>query len=418
MAKDTATKRPKASGKDLLTDTTIKNAKPKDKDYLIADGGGLYLNIKAIGTKVWTIRYTIDGKAKKTTFGNYPAVTLALARSKRDELVELISQGIDPVENKKAQKEAAKVQKEAETQKLENTFEKLFYWWIEQRKSDWVKSTYIKTKSTFENYFLPHIGHRQIDEITAKEYKELISKMSDKGIKAYAYKAKGMLSGFLRYLDERDIITAPTLIMTTILPKPKQTPFRSITDFKELGELLRALDDYQGDISTKYALKLAPYVFLRPANIRYAEWSEIDFEKAIWRIPADKMKMDSPHIVPLSSQALQILKEIRQFNGSYRYVFVSPVSKIKPLSENTLNMGLKRLGFGDRMVSHGFRHTASTILHENISMHGFHSEIIERQLAHAERNGVKAAYNHAEYLKERTELMQWWADFLDGLKNG
>ncbi len=418
MAKDTATKRPKASGKDLLTDTTIKNAKPKDKDYLIADGGGLYLNIKTIGTKVWTIRYTINSKAKKTTFGNYPAVTLALARSKRNELMELIHQGIDPVENKKVQKEAAKVQKEIETKKLENTFEKLFYKWIEDKRQHIVPSTYSKIKSTFENYFLPHIGHRQIDEITAKEYKGLILKMNDKGIKSYAYKAKGMLSGFLKYLDEHDIITAPSLIMTTTLPKPKQTPFRSITDPKELGELLRAIDDYQGDVSTKYALKLAPLVFVRPANIRYAEWSEIDFEKAVWRIPAEKMKMDSPHIVPLSRQALQILEQVKQFNGSYRYVFVSPVSTIKPLSENTLNMGLKRLGFGDKMVSHGFRHTASTILHENISMHGFHSEIIERQLAHAERNGVKAAYNHAEYLLERTKLMQWWADYLDGLKNG
>ena len=392
-----------------LSDTQIRNAKPKDKDYLLPDGDGLYLNVKAI-------RFSVDGQAKKTTIGNYPAITLTKAREKNKEYQSKAKEGVNPADEKRAEKTAAKAHKEVEVQKLENTFEKLFYRWIEDKKSKWVQSTYIKTKSTFENYFLPHIGHRQIDEITAKEYKGLILKMRDKGIKAYAYKAKGMLSGFLRDLDERDIITAPSLIMTTTLPKPKQTPFRSITDLKELGELLRALDDYQGDISTKYALKLAPLVFVRPANIRYAEWSEIDFQKAVWRIPADKMKMDSPHIVPLSSQALQILKEIRQFNGSYRYVFVSPVSKIKPLSENTLNMGLKRLGFGDRMVSHGFRHTASTILHENISMHGFHSEIIERQLAHAERNGVKAAYNHAEYLKERTELMQWWAGFLDSLK--
>jgi len=206
--------------------------------------------------------------------------------------------------------------------------------------------------------------------------------------------------------------------MTTILPKPEKTPFKNITDPKELGELLRAIHDYQGDISTKYALKLAPLVFVRPANIRYAEWGEIDFEKAVWRIPANKMKMRTPHIVPLSRQALQILEEVRRFNGSYRYVFVSPVSTIKPLSENTLNMGLKRLGFGDKMVSHGFRHTASTMLHENISIHGFHSEIIERQMAHAERNGVKAAYNHAEYLPERTKLMQWWADYLDKLRQG
>ena len=146
------------------------------------------------------------------------------------------------------------------------------------------------------------------------------------------------------------------------------------------------------------------------------EWSEVDFEKKIWRIPAEKMKMREQHIVPLSKQAIKILKEVHKFSGDYKLVFKSPVSSSKPLSPNTINLAIKRLGFGDEMVSHGFRHTASTILHEHISEHGFHSEIIERQLAHAERNGVKAAYNHAEYIKERTALMQWWADFLDSIK--
>jgi integrase len=171
------------------------------------------------------------------------------------------------------------------------------------------------------------------------------------------------------------------------------------------------------DISTKYALKLAPLVFVRPANIRFMEWGDIDLKKAIWKIPAEKMKAREPHIVPLSRQALEIIKEIQKFNGDYKFVFKSPISSSKPLSSNTLNLAIKRIGFADKMVSHGFRHTASTILHEHISEHGFHSEIIERQLAHAERNGVKAAYNHAEYLNERKELMQWWADFLDDIKN-
>lgn len=396
-----------------LSDMQIKNAKPKEKDYTLTDGGGLQLLIKPNGTKLWEIRYTIDGKRKKGSLGTYPNVPLIKAREITQMYQKMILDGIDPIENKREKR----AEKKLENQNRENTFELLLRQWIDLKRTKVTKNTADKIQRTFELYFLPFIGHKPISEISKQQYIYLILRMRDKGIHYYAHKTKGMLQQFLNYLEEANIIeNAPTLKMQNALQKPQETNYAHITNLNELGELLRAIDGYQGDISTKYALMLAPLVFVRPANIRFMEWSEIDFEKKIWRIPADKMKMRTPHIVPLSRQAIEILKEARKVNGVYKYVFVSPVSTIKPLSENTLNMGLMRIGYKGVMVSHGFRHTASTILHEHISEHGFHTEVIERQLAHAERNGVKAAYNHAEYIKERTALMQWWADFLFRIK--
>jgi integrase len=397
-----------------LNDKQIKNAKPKDKDYAIADGNGLQILVKTTGTKLWEFRYTINGKRKKGSFGTYPNVPLAKAREMAQMYQKMILNGVDPIENKKEQKAI----KAANQQAKENTFEIILRQWIELKRTKVTKNTADKIQRTFELYFLPFIGQKPITEISKQEYIELILRMRDKGIHYYAHKTKGMLQQFLNYLEESNILeNAPRLRLENALPKPQETNYPHITDLKELGKLLKAIDNYQGDISTKYALMLAPLVFVRPANIRFMEWSEIDFEKKIWRIPADKMKMRTPHIVPLSRQAIEILKEVKKVNGVYKYVFVSPISTIKPLSENTLNMGLMRIGYKGVMVSHGFRHTASTILHEHISEHGFHTEVIERQLAHAERNGVKAAYNHAEYIKERTALMQWWADFLDSIKH-
>jgi integrase len=397
-----------------LNDTQIKNAKPKNKDYTLTDGGGLYLLIKSTGSKIWRYQYTHNKKRHLTSFGAYPAVSLANAREQRSVYQKDISTGINPIE----QKRAILVKKEQKEKQQENTFEIVFRQWVEVKRNKITAGTAHKIERTFELYFLPFIGQKPITEIKKQEYIDLILRMRDKGIHYYAHKTRGMLQQFLNYLEESNVLeNAPQLRLENALPRPKETNYPHITDLKELAGLLRAIDDYQGDISTKYALMLAPLVFVRPANIRFMEWSEIDFEKGIWRIAAEKMKMRTPHITPLSTQAIKILREIQKVNSVYKYVFVSSVSTARPLSENTLNAGLKRIGYKGVMVSHGFRHTASTILHEHISEHGFHTEIIERQLAHAERNGVKAAYNHAEYLKERKELMQWWADFLDNIKH-
>ncbi len=396
-----------------LNDTKIKNAKPKSADYTISDGDGLHLLIKSNGSKIWQFRYTKNLKRHLTNLGNYPALGLAEAREKRAVYQKELANGINPLEKKKQEKETIK----EEIKNLENTFEAVFNQWLEVKKHKINDKTLGKLRRTFELYFLPFIGNKPISEIKKQEYIDLILRMRDKGIIYYANKTKGHLQQFLNYMEEANIIeSAPRLKLDNALPKPKENNYPHITDLRAYGELLKAIDNYHGDSSTKYALQLAPLVFVRPANIRFMEWSEIDFEKAIWRIPAEKMKMNTPHIVPLSKQAVNILREVQKINGAYQYVFVSPVSTRKPLSENTLNMGLMRIGYKGIMVSHGFRHSASTILHEHISEHGFHSDVIERQMAHAERNGVKAAYNHAEYMKERTALMQWWADFLDKIK--
>jgi integrase len=398
-----------------LTDTNIKNAKSKEKDYLLPDGNGLYLNIKMIGTKVWTIRYTINGKAKKTTFGNYPAISLLNARKRRDEELERVAQGIDPVANKKDKKKAD----ELLAKDSQSTFKNIAAEWLSRKQSEICETHYKKTIRYLQKDIYPVIGDKHIDGVTRADILQIIKKLDDNGAGVAARKCLSITRMVYKYaltFSKANHNIAADIDTTTALRKREPQNFAFIKDPKELGELLRAIDAYQGDISTKYALKLMPLVFVRPANIRFMEWSEIDFKKAVWNIPAEKMKMKDPHIVPLSTQAIEILREVQKYNGSYRYVFASQVTTVRPLSENTLNIGLKRLGFGDRIVSHGFRHTASTLLNTNKKASGFDSDVIERQLAHKERNKIKAVYDHAEYLEERKELMQWWSNYIDELK--
>ncbi len=398
-----------------LSDTQIKNAKPKDKDYTLTDGGGLYLLVKATGSKIWRLQYSVDGKRYLTSFGAYPAVGLAEAREKRAVYQKDISNGINPAEVKKQSKAVTKEQEQSD----QNTFGKIAADWLYIKKTGICETHYKKTIRYLEKDIYPVIGHKHIDEVTRADIMQIITKLDDNNAGVAARKCLSIVRMVYKYaLTHSKALhnIAADIDTTAALRKREPQNFPFIKDTKELKELLLAIDDYQGEISTKYALKLMPLVFVRPANIRFMEWSEIDFKKAVWSIPAEKMKMKDPHIVPLSRQALQILEEVRQFNGSYRYVFVSPISTVRPLSENTLNFGLKRIGFGDKIVSHGFRHTASTLLNEHRSDIGVDSEIIERQLAHKERNAVKAVYNHAEYIPQRTHLMQWWADFLDKLK--
>lgn len=400
-----------------LTDTTIKNAKPKDKDYLLPDGNGLYLNIKTIGTKVWTIRYTVSGKAKKTTIGNYPSISLLGARKKRDEEFAKVSQGIDPVEYKKEQKRAD----ELLAKDNQNTFKNIANEWLSRKQNEICETHYKKTIRYLQKDIYPVIGDKHIDGVTRADILQIITKLDDNAAGVAARKCLSVIRMVYKYaltFSKAAHNIAADIDTATALRKREPRHFAFIKDPKELRELLLAIDAYQGDISTKYALKFMPLVFVRPANIRFMEWSEIDFKKAVWNIPAEKMKMKDPHIVPLSTQAIEILKEVQRYNGSYRYVFASQVTTVRPLSENTLNIGLKRLGFGDKIVSHGFRHTASTLLNTHKMQIGVDSEVIERQLAHKERNKIKAVYDHAEYLPERIKLMQWWANYLDAVKGG
>ncbi len=389
-----------------LTDASIKNAKPKDSDYKLADEKGLYILVKKAG-KYFRLDYRFAGKRKTLALGVYPEVSLKEAREKRDEARKLISNGIDPSSIKRAKK-LEQISEDT------NTFKAVALEWYEKLKSKWSEKHAQRKWYFLEKDVFPTLGDVPIKNITPKELLTLLEKIQARGAIDPGHRLKGICGEVFRYgihtgRCDRD----PSQDLKGVLIPKRNKHMATLTDTKEVGGLLRAIDSYTGNFVTKCALRLTPYVMLRPGELRHAEWSEIDLEKKQWKISAEKMKMSRPHIVPLSDQAVEIFNTIRPVTGDGKYVFPSVRSKDRPMSENTITAALRRMGFTkEEMTAHGFRGMASTLLHEN----GFKSEIIEIQLAHAERNKVKAAYNHAEYLPERIAMMQWWADYLDSLR--
>jgi integrase len=336
-------------------------------------------------------------------------VKLVEAREKRDAAKKMIANGIDPAQTRK-------VQKSIQIEQAENSFEAVAREWHGKYSSNWADSHATKIIRRFELYIFPWLGSRPIAEITPPELLAALRKIESKGILETAHRAQQNCGQVFRYAiatgrAERD----PSADLRGALTPAKHERMATITEPKKIGELLRAIDGYEGTPVAKCALKLAPFVFVRPGELRHAEWSEIDLDSAEWRIPAEKMKMKDPHIVPLSSQALEVLTEILLITGKGQYVFPSVRTNARPMSENTVLAALRRMGFTkEEMSGHGFRAMASTVLHEQ----GWPSDVIERQLAHAERNSIKAAYNHAQHLPERRKMMQAWADYLETLKNG
>lgn len=389
-----------------LTDTTIKNSKPTDKNYKLGDEKGLYVHVKKAG-KYFRYDYRFAGKRKTLALGVYPETSLKEAREKRDEARKLLAAGKDPM----AEKKAKKIQLITEAT---NTFRAVATEWFEKAKVKWSAEHADKKWHYLEKDAFSAFGDTPLKNITARELLTLLEKVQARGATNVAHRVKGVCGEVFRYgiltdRCERD----PSQDLKGALIVNKTKHMATITTPEKVGELLRAIDNYPGGITTKYALKLAPYVMLRPGEIRHAEWSEISFDRKQWKIPANKMKMGTPHIIPLSRQAIEILKEIEPVTGQGKYIFPSLSSKDSTISENALNVALRRIGFtGEEMTAHGFRGMASTLLREN----GYQSEYVEAQLAHAERNKVKAAYNHAEYIMERTNMMQWWADYLDSLR--
>ena len=390
-----------------LTDTVIKKSNPKDIDYKLTDEKGMYLLVTKAGSKYFRLDYRFAGKRKTLALGVYPETSLKAARAKRDEARKLLSENIDPSEAKKAQK----LQLIADEK---DSFQAVAAKWYEKMKSKWSEGHADRKWYLLEKYVFPTFGKASIKNITARGLLTLLEKMQSNGTIENAHRVKGLCGEIFRYgirtdRCERD----PSQDLQGALIPKRNKNMAAITDPKGVGGLLRAIDSYTGDFVTQCALKLTPYLMLRPGEIRHAEWSEIDLNKKQFRIPAEKMKMKRIHIVPLAEQAITILKQIQDLTGQGKYIFPSVRSKDRPMSENTITAALRRMGFTkDEMTAHGFRGMASTLLHEN----GFKSDIIEAQLAHAERNKVKASYNHAEYLSERTDMMTWWADYLDDLK--
>ena len=389
-----------------LTDTAISNAKTNAKPYKIHDRKGLYLLVNKAG-KYFRLDYRFGGKRKTLALGVYPNVKLAEAREKRDDARKMIANGVDPTLQRK-------INKAISAEQAENTFEAVTREWFAKKAAVWAKSHATKILGRFELHIFPWIGNRPIAEISAPELLSVLRRIEGKGFLETAHRAHQYCGQVFRYAiatgrAERD----PAADLRGALTPAKHDRMATITEPKKIGELLRAIDGYEGTPIAKSALMLAPLVFVRPGELRRAEWSEFYFDNCEWRIPAAKMKMKDLHIVPLSKQAVEVLREIQPLTGRGRYVFPSIRTTKRPMSENTILAALRRMGFEkDEMSGHGFRAMAFTTLHEQ----GWRSDVIERQLAHAERNRIKAAYNYAEYLPERRRMMQAWADYLDDLR--
>ena len=385
----------------------IQAAKPKDKIYRITDSNGLCLEIKPNGSKLWRFRYRFNGKGKMIGLGSFPATSLKDARNKRDDQRRILESGIDPSDHKKGQKAAVSG---------ENEFESVSREWHSKFKSTWTEGHAKTVLRRLELNCFPWIGKTAVDQLDPPEILKVLRRIEKRGAVETAHRVRSIIGQVLRYAVATGRATRDSSAdLKGAIPPAQEKHLAAITDPKKIGPLLRNIEEYEGGDITKYGLMLAPLVFVRPGELRHAQWDEIDLEIAEWRVPAGKMKARRPHIVPLSRQALEILYELKPLTGNGNYVFPSVRSKSRPMSENTINGALRRLGYSkEEITGHGFRSMASTNLNEN----GWKPDVIERQLAHVEGNSVRAAYNHADYLPERRKMMQWWADYLDALKNG
>lgn len=387
-----------------LSNTKIRQAKPGQKQYKLFDERGLYLIVSPRGGKWWRLKYYFNRKERHVSLGTYPDVSLQKARTRRDEARAQIADGIDPAAEKKAREEGAVDQ---------DTFEAIAREWLALQKPDLAESSYNKSLWLLQQLF-PSIGERPISELTPPDVLAAIRKIENRGVHETAHRAKQKAGQVFRYAiatgrADRDL----TADLRNALAPVKSGNHAALTQPDDIAELMRAIHGYEGNIIATKALQLAPLVFVRPGELRWMEWAEVSLKSAEWRIPAKKMKMSEEHIVPLSKQALAILKELEGVTGDGGYVFPSIRSANRPMSENTLNAALRRLGYStDEMTAHGFRAMASTRLNEL----GWSPEVIERQLAHRERNKVRAAYNRAQYLEDRRQMMQAWADYLDQLR--
>jgi len=392
-----------------LTDVTVRNAKAAAKPYKLADSLGLYLYVQPSGSKLWRRNYRFEGKQKTLALGQYPAVSLAKARERVQDASRRLADGIDPGHEKRQERDR-------KAALVGDTFEAVAREWLAKYSSRWTDDHRAKIEHRLVRDVFPWIGTRPARVITAPELLAVLRRIESRGAVETAHRAHQNCGQVFRYAvatgrAERD----PAADLRGVLPPVKQTHHVALLRPDEIGHLLRAIQGYEGTLAVRCALQLAPFVFVRPGELRQAEWDEINLEAREWRIPAAKMKMREVHIVPLSEQAVDILQEVQPLTGSGRYVFPSNRGRGRPMSENTINASLRKLGYTkDQMTGHGFRSIASTLLNEQ----GYNRDAIERQLAHGERDKVRAAYNAAQHLPERRKMMQAWADYLDALRRG
>jgi integrase len=390
-----------------LTDLKARTAKPRDKAYKLADNHGLYLLVSPRGAKWWRLKYRLAGKEKVLALGVYPEVTLAEARDKQAIARKLINNGQDPVDAKREQKRLGMA-------RAENSFERVAKEWHENQKGRWSAKHASRVLKSLEREIFPTIGAKPIHDIQAPAILEVIRRIEKRGALDVASRALQRVSAVFRYA----IITG----RTTYNPaadlvgslKTRKVTHRAALSRAQLPEFLTRLNAYDGQPLTRLALRLLVLTFARASELCGARWEEFDLERAEWRIPAERMKMQSEHSVPLSRQAITVLKELEPLTGSYVLVFPNRSNVSRPMSGNTLLYAMYNMGYHSKATVHGFRATASTILNEM----GFRPDVIERQLAHVERNKVRAAYHRSEYLEDRRQLLQAWGDFVDGLSTG
>jgi integrase len=392
-----------------LTDLAARTAKPAAKPYKLAAGAGMYLEVMPNGSKYWRLKYRIAGKEKRLALGVYPETTMKKAQDDRDKARIAIREGRDP----SAERRTERVRKVVAA---ENTFEAITRAWLALQRKKLAPSTFDKATWTFETLAFPWLGRLAITEIEPTHVLGVLKKVEARGRHETAHRLKQRIAQVFRYAIALGIVRMnPATELRDALAPIVSTRRAAITDPTEIGRLLRDIDAYEGGFVVASALRLAPLVFVRPGELRRAEWTEIDIERAEWRIPAEKMKMRDEHVVPLSSQAVRIIEDLRPLTGRGLFLFPSVRTLRQPISNNTINAALRRLGYDKAtMTGHGFRALASTRLNEL----GWSPDVIERQLAHVERNRVRAAYNRAAYLAERRKMMQAWADYLDSLRIG
>ena len=391
----------------MLTPSAVANAKPQAKPYKLTDERGMYLLIQPTGARLFRFNYRRPGTGKRNTLalGVFPDVSLHQARERRDTARKLLADGIDPASKRQAERSA-----DAES------FEAIAREWHGKHSAKWTQSYATNLLRRLEVNVFPYIGSKPIAGLLAPDILAVLRRIEARGVLETAHRVHQYIALVFRYAVATGRATAdPTPALRGAIPTANKVHFASIKEPAKVGQLLRDLDAYAGHPVTRAALQLAPLLFVRPGELRHAEWAEIDMDKAEWRIPAHKMKMRAPHIVPLSTQAVAILRDLHPLTGRRQYLFPSLHSGTRCMSENTVNVALRRMGYDNKtMTGHGFRSMASTLLNEQ----GWNRDAIERQLAHAERDAVRAAYNYAEHLPERRRMMQAWADYLDALRKG
>ncbi|MFK3924957.1 tyrosine-type recombinase/integrase [Serratia liquefaciens] len=385
----------------------VDAAKPREKAYKLADGAGLYLEVVPSGSRYWRMKYRFNGKEKRMAFGVYPAVSLAQARALRDEAKKKLAEGIDPSFAKKEEKLVRDVQ-------LNNTFQAVALEWHGTKVSRWSEGYASDIIEAFNKDIFPYIGQLPVNDIKPLVLLNVLRRMESRGATEKAKKVRQRCSEVFRYA----IVTGraeynPAADLTSAMSghESKHYPFLTV---EELPEFFKALAGYTGSPLVVLAARLLILTGVRTGELRGAFWSEFDLEKAVWEIPTERMKMKRPHLVPLSTQALEIVQQLKVMSGRYSLVFPGRNDPRKTMSEASINQVFKRIGYTGKVTGHGFRHTMSTILHEE----GFNTAWIETQLAHVDKNAIRGTYNHALYLEGRREMMQWYGNFIDGLEMG